>query len=605
MVHRPVFVASILLVLTSLIASCGGGGQDRPVELPRAPRVDVEAIQNRLVIRWLIVPGATHYKLLENADGHSGFTQVGADIPPVILGSSVDVSVHIYDYINALYIVQACNQLGCTDSRAIGPGRAMLDSIGYFKAINSEEGDQFGRTLAFSGDGATLAVSTLDDSSAIGIDGDQDDNSAAESGSVYVFQFEGFAWSLAAYIKASNTDSGDRFGESIALSADGTTLAVGALDDSNAIGINGDQSDNSAGDSGAVYVFRFDGTEWSQEAYLKASNAEAGDLFGSAVALSGDGRTLVAGARSEDSDDTGINGDHDSNSANDSGAAYVFGFDGVAWTQEAYIKASNTGAADQFGSSVTLSDDGSVMVAGAINERGVSTGINGDQQDIGSVAVGAAYIFRYSGTEWIQEAYVKPASLPAYGLGDDLAFGGAVDVSSDGNTLVIGAVGESSAATGIDGDPNSGRSDGSGAAYLFRFDGADWTQEAHIKASNTGSGDAFGSAIAVTGDGNAVAIAAPYEDSAGSGVGSGGIDDAAEDSGAVYFFRFNGTDWQQHSFVKASNTDPGDRFGSSVAIDTDGRRLIVGAPGEAGHSTVIFGDRTSNSTPSAGAIYIY
>src|SRR5690606_34801582 len=101
-----------------------------------------------------------------------------------------------------------------------------------------------------------------------------------------------------AYIKASNTGEGDQFGYSVSLSGD--TLAVGAyFEDSAAIGVNGDQADNSAGASGAVYVFRRSGGVWTQEAYLKASNAEAGDLFGYSVSLSGD--SLAIGAQREDS----------------------------------------------------------------------------------------------------------------------------------------------------------------------------------------------------------------------------------------------------------------------------------------------------------------
>ena len=104
---------------------------------------------------------------------------------------------------------------------------------------------------------------------------------------------------------------------------DGDTLAVGAIqEDSSATGINGDQADNSASDSGAVYVFTRDASGvWSQQAYVKASNTEARDFFGS-VAVDGD--TLAVGANVEDSSATGIDGDQADNSAAGSGAAYVF-----------------------------------------------------------------------------------------------------------------------------------------------------------------------------------------------------------------------------------------------------------------------------------------
>jgi hypothetical protein len=112
--------------------------------------------------------------------------------------------------------------------------------------------------VALSGDGSTLAVGAwLEDSAATASGGAQADNRARDSGAVYVFRRSGAAWSQEAYVKASNTGAGDHFGSSVALSGDGSTLAVGAyLEDSAATGSGGDQADNSTENSGAVYVFR-------------------------------------------------------------------------------------------------------------------------------------------------------------------------------------------------------------------------------------------------------------------------------------------------------------------------------------------------------------
>jgi hypothetical protein len=130
------------------------------------------------------------------------------------------------------------------------------------------------------------------------------------------------AFAQDAYVKASNTEAGDVFGYSVAL--DGDTLAVGASrEDSAATGIDGDESDNTAGTSGAVYVFtRNAAGVWEQRAYIKASNTEEVDRFGYPVALSGD--TLAVGAHEEDSAATGINGNQNSNSEEEAGAVYVF-----------------------------------------------------------------------------------------------------------------------------------------------------------------------------------------------------------------------------------------------------------------------------------------
>src|SRR5699024_5968785 len=102
----------------------------------------------------------------------------------------------------------------------------------------------------------------------------------------------------------------EQFGASVALSRDGNTLAVGAYgEDSKATGIDGDQGDDSASSAGAVYVFvRDEGGTWTQEAYIKASNPDAHDRFGTSVALSRDGNTLAVGAKGEASSATGIGG---------------------------------------------------------------------------------------------------------------------------------------------------------------------------------------------------------------------------------------------------------------------------------------------------------
>jgi hypothetical protein len=136
-----------------------------------------------------------------------------------------------------------------------------------------------------------------------------------------VFVRSGTTWTQQAYLKASNTGAEDRFGQSVAVS--GGTVVVGAhQEDSAATGVNGNQADNSATNSGAAYVFVRSGTTWTQQAYLKASNTGASDAFGLSVAVSGE--LVVVGALGEDSAATGVSGNQSDNSASSAGAAYVF-----------------------------------------------------------------------------------------------------------------------------------------------------------------------------------------------------------------------------------------------------------------------------------------
>ncbi len=406
---------------------------------------------------------------------------------------------------------------------------------------------------------------------------------APDSGAVYVYTRDGSGvWSQQAYIKASNTDAEDVFGWSVALSGD--TLAVGAQGEKSATtGIDGDQSDNSATEAGAVYVYTRDGAGvWSQQAYLKASNTDAGDNFGVLVALSGD--RLVVGAFKEASAATGIDGDQSDNSANDSGAVYVYTRDGSGvWSQQAYVKASNTDAADLFAFSVALSGD--TLAVGAIHEKSAATGIDGDQSDNSAIFAGAGYVYTRDGAGvWSQQAYLKASNTDADHGG---VFGSSIALS--GNTLVVGASNEYSAASGIDGDQGDNSAEHAGAAYVFTRDGTGiWSQQAYIKASNTDAEDFFGRSVALSGD--TLAVGSWYEASATSGIDGDQSDNNAIRAGAVYVYTRDGAGvWSQQAYIKASNTDAEDLFGRLVALSGD--TLVVSARGEDSAATGIDGDQ--------------
>ena len=575
------------------MVSCGGdkSQQTQQINPPAAPLVMVDADIMQLIFSWGEVADATHYRLLENPDGHSGFTQAAEDIPAGTLTVTKQIAVHLHDWVNALYVVQACNIVGCSSSSQISATDVMLNAIGYFKASNTGSGDRFGSRVAISADGKTLLVGADgEDSKATGINGDQADNATSLAGAVYVFRHDGAEWFQEAYIKASNAGSNDFFGLGLALSSDGNTLAVGAYwEQSSATGIDGDQDDNSADKSGAVYVFRFGGSDWYQQAYIKASNSDEGDQFGLALTLSDDGNTLAVGARSEDGVATGVNGNQNDNSAFGAGAVYLFRFDGADWFQQAYIKASNTGQGDEFGISVALNANGNTLAVGAWFQN----------DDSGN---GAAYVFRFDGTLWYQQAYVKSANIGCCDL-----FGQSVALAADGNTLAVGAYSEDSESSGINSERNhelEWDEYDSGAAYVFRFDGIDWFEEAYIKASNTDFEVYFGFDVALGAGGNTLAVGAPEEDGGAVGI-NGNQSDRSGNSGAVYVFRFDGFRWHQHAYVKASNTDSGDGFGRHIALSEDGETLAVGAAGEDSIATGINGDQSDNSESVAGAVYVY
>jgi hypothetical protein len=442
----------------------------------------------------------------------------------------------------------------------------------YLKASNTGKSDQFGYSVAISGD--TLVVGAPREAS----DGSsQDDDSDKGAGAVYVFVRENNQWSQQAYLKASNVAVSGFFGGSISISGD--TLVVGAsYESSGSTGVNGEQDIWSATNSGAAYVFVRNGETWSQQAYLKASNTDEGDLFGVSVGVSGD--TIVVGAEHESSNAVGVDGDDTDNSMNQAGAAYVFNRVEGLWSQQAYLKASSPDGLDRFGQAVAI--DGDTIVIGAYQEdaRGIF------DTDDSSRDTGAAYVFIRDGETWSQQSYLKAGRFNA--AGDN--FGKSVAISNE--TIVIGAPKT---------DKDSATAD-SGAAYVFVRDGTSWNQQARLLASNVSRLDEFGGAVSISGD--SIIVGATDEDSDATGVSDKGDHNfLSPDSGAAYTYLRDGTDWIHESFIKASNTGAGDLFGAAVAVS--GLTIAVGAHWEFSNATGINGDQTNNDAGSAGAAYVF
>ena len=231
----------------------------------------------------------------------------------------------------------------------------------------------------------------------------------APGNSAYIFKRNGDAWTEHAKITASDGETWDSFGFSVAISGD--YVVVGAH-----------RNDDAGTDSGSAYIFKRDGTEWTEQAKITASDGAANDLFGRSVAISGD--LAVVGAH----------GDDDAGSY--SGSAYIFKRDGDVWNEQAKITASDSAADDNFGRNIAIS--GEYVVVGAHGN-----------DDAGS-ASGSAYIFKRDGTAWIEQAKINASDGAVHDL-----FGGSVAISDD--YAVVGALG--------DGDAGSQ----SGSAYIYNI----------------------------------------------------------------------------------------------------------------------------------------
>lgn len=605
--HLGRLVAALVCVIA--LTACDGGNNSptQPPELPATPTLTLTPQSVKTFhLSWSDASGETEYRVFEDLDGASGpsdYTLV-ATVPADT--TQYDHVVFLPDRAQARYKLQACNSGGCSDYPMAQVTGNLVAAIGRLVANNGDVGDAYGGVVVFSRDGSTLAVGVpAEASSATGINGNGADNSAAGSGAVYVYTrvpSSTSSWTLQAYIKASNTEAGDGFGSSIALSSDGSTLAVGAPGEDGATpGVgSGDPvtTNNAAPDTGALYVFtRSSGgtPTWTQQAYIKASSTgmrsfPSGPIvslrLGASVALSGDGNILAAGANGE------------TNGSTPYGAVYTFKRTDTQWQETAKLLSSPTIPGSGFGSKVVLSEAGDVLAASAPEP-------NGNQPSTEEFVE----VFGWDGaSQWVRQARLRASNPQSHNN-----FGYSMALAADGKTLAVGALNESSSSTGVNGDqtnPDIGQCSRyprpaacySGAAYVFVVSSASgtptWSQQAYIKASNTYWASQFGTGVALSHNGDTLVVGASAESVNDVGINpnqsaigpSGGV-------GAVYLFKratvSGAPSWAQTAFIKAPTVAPGGGFGSDVSLSGDASLLAVGAP------------RYEQFGSARGAVYLY
>lgn len=554
------------------------------------------------------ITGRTEYSLYRyhEAPGTPALELVAANLPvpatapPRVLTHVTEVPVLTFDWEDIRYVARACAGTDCVDSAPLDVQTLEVYAIGYFKAPNTDARDFFGTSVALSRNGQTLAVgSPADDSNATTINPPSNlaentghyNNDVAESGAVIVYHNNNGTWERQAFIKAANADEGDLFGISVALSEDGDTLVVGASGEASAgTGSSASATDNSAANAGAVYVFTRDGTgTWQQRDYLKASNGAAEHRFGAQLALSDDGETLVVGAAGETGAVGGINATRNGTLLSNAGAAYVFAGGVDNWSEQAYIKPSHPATGQVFGGAVGLSADGNTLAVGASGDA--SAGAN--PADTSTERAGAAYVYTRSAGAWSLAARLKAGTV-----GADDRFGASLALAPDGSLLVVGAANEDSS------DPANPADNGAtnaGAAYVFSAASA-WAQQAYLKAETPTAFDNFGSRVAI--DGDTLALSATSEDSNSPGINSE-ENDLASGSGAVFVFHWNGSDWGLPDRLKSNNPRFADAFGNALSFALDGSMLAVGAAAEDGSSTDISSTFFVQSNPDSGAVFLY
>jgi hypothetical protein len=393
-------------------------------------------------------------------------------------------------------VLIAVNDRGATYPITIDP----LVQQGPKLVPNNEQGNgvgsEFGISAALSADGNTALVGGTVDNSDIG--------------AAWVFTRSGSTWTQQAKLFPNDTANGlgADFGKSVALSADGNTALIGG------------NLDN--GQSGAAWVYTRSGSSWTRQGPKLVGSGGAGG-FGGSVALSADGNTALIGAPDDST----------------SGTAWVFTRSGTSWSPQTVLSPNTTNVGNaRFGASVALSSDGNIALIGGPTDN---------------TNEGAAWVFTRSGTTWSPTGGTKLVpSDEANPISSH--FGTAVDLSSDGNTAVIGGP--------DDNNPSVG-----GAAWVFTRTGATWSQQGSklLPTNASGGNTQFGDSVAVSADGNIALIGANLD---------------ANMVGAAYRFTRSGTSWTEESRLTGQGEVGFGNFGASVGLASDGQTALVGGPAD-------------------------
>jgi len=331
-------------------------------------------------------------------------------------------------------IEYGCNRVGyhaCyVDYVYAGVGSVRTCEVNKLVASDAESGAQAQFGHAVSADGEVAVIGARTDPCGAG----------SQCGSAYVYRWSGSLWDEEDKLTASDADTTDLFGSSVAVAGD--------------IAVAGSPSDDHEGgtDAGSAYVYEWDGNAWGSEQKLTAPDTEANDQFGSSVAVEAD--VVLVGAKNE-----GNTGGSDG-----SGAVYVFRNNGSSWAFEDKLTALDTAAGDQLGGSVSI--NGGVAVLGA-----------GYTDCAAGSSCGAAYVFHWNGSSWVEQQ-----KLSASDAAEGDRFGSSVSI--DGSLILVGAW-----------LADCGAESSCGAAYVYGFNEADWIEEG--KLTGLAAGDLFGCSVSI------------------------------------------------------------------------------------------------------------
>lgn len=276
------------------------------------------------------------------------------------------------------------------------------------------------------------------------------------------------------------------------------------------------------------------------------------------VSLSGDGRTLAVGSSGEDSASSGINGDEQDNSSENTGAVRVYRLINNNRQQQAFIKASNPDPDDRFGRALSLSADGNTLAVGVEDESSAASGIDGNQNDNSLLFSGAVYVFSFADGQWQQQLHIEPGNQLIDG---GRVFSSFISLSENGNTLAVG------------GSPGFNLG---GTYILVRNDGT-WSQQWYFDPEVISAHPSLGFAGALSDDGKTLTVSATRDFIAATGINADPFasTEVLTQAGAVHVFVLVDWSWRQQAYIKSALPQRFADFGRSVTMSPDGNTIAV------------------------------
>jgi len=514
---------------------------------PAAPVVTVGAGLKQIQFDWNYVPRAGHYEVWFRSNPGAAWAKF-ADTPSWRPRANVNISAHLLHWVEARYVIKACNPSGCASSREIGVSHLMKESVGYFKAGTPLPAGprELGRNVAMSEDGRTIAA------------GGWARRGFAVDGTVVVFRKNSTRWVEEAQLRPSviNVERGGGSNSRVDINGDGTVIVLGAHEE-----VRPDTDIGEFPDIGAVYVFRRTANGWVQEQRLASADSQAEDAFGRHVDLDESGTLLAVWRRWGGQGLSMLNRGH----------VELFRHTSAGWVPLATIPAVNEAcdvmALSGDGRSLARACDGHVDVLTAPDWQRVARFPN-DFAGTGPMVHGRSVAISHDGRSVAARTRTVEFSEQDYRT--------SVSIYHQGTS---GWIRETAVTPG------------------------DWVS----RESEDFSPADYGGRLSMSRDGRFLAVGSAGDHAAGDGVGyppivSGGIGPR----GAVYVYERRPTGWRLRQFIKPN---PGAvqflGFGAGVSLARNGKDLAVGAPGDASNALGIDGDQDDTSAPLRGAVWLY